>query len=52
MTFLNEIGVFALVFAFVLSVAQASLVAAGQFKRLSGIERYSEGVSLAAALSP
>ena len=51
MTFLNEIGVFALVLAFVLSVAQAGLVAAGQWKRLSGIERYSEGVSLAAALS-
>ncbi len=51
MDHINEIGVFCLVAAFALSVAQAGLVAAGQFKPLRGVERYSEGVSLAAAVS-
>ena len=48
---INEIGVFCLIAAFVLSLVQAGLVAAGQTRALRGVERYSEGVSLAAALS-
>ena len=48
---INEIGVFCLVAAFVLSLVQAGLVAAGQTRALRGVERYSEGVSLAAAAS-
>ncbi len=48
---INEIGVFCLVAAFVLSLVQAGLVAAGQTRGLRGVERYSEGVSLAAAAS-
>ena len=48
---IDEIGVFCLVMAFVLSVSQALLVALGQVPRLRGLARFSEGVSLAAALS-
>ncbi len=48
---INEIGVFCLVAAFVLSVVQAGLVGVGQSRALRGVERYAEGVSLAAALS-
>ncbi len=48
---IDEIGVFCLVMAFVLSVSQSALVALGQWPRLRGLARYSEGVSLAAALS-
>jgi cytochrome c-type biogenesis protein CcmF len=48
---LNEIGVFCLAAAFVLSVFQFALVAAGQVKPWRGIERFSEGLSLAAAVA-
>ncbi|MBW8881054.1 MAG: heme lyase CcmF/NrfE family subunit [Asticcacaulis sp.] len=44
-----EIGNYCLVLAFVLSLAQAGVVAAGL--RWRGVERYSEGLSLAAGLS-
>ena len=46
-----EIGNFCLVLAFVLSLAQASVVVAGHLKPLRGLERYSEGLSLAAGLA-
>ncbi len=46
-----ELGNFCLILAFMLSIAQTGVVAAGQAKRLKGLERYSEGLSLAAALS-
>ena len=51
MIHIDEIGTFCLVLAFSLSVAQASLVAAGQFKGFRGLARYSEGVSLAGAVA-
>ncbi len=44
-----ELGNFALILAFVLSLTQAGFVVAGRGK--GGIARYAEGVSLAAALS-
>ncbi|ESQ88561.1 heme lyase subunit CcmF [Asticcacaulis sp. AC460] len=44
-----EIGNFCLVLAFMLSVAQAGVVLAGW--RIRGLERFSEGLSLAAALA-
>ena len=48
---IDEIGVFCLVAAFVLSLWQFGLVALGQAPALRGLARYSEGVSLAAAAS-
>ncbi len=48
---IDEIGVFCLVAAFVLSLSQFALVAAGQLPRLRGLAKYAEGVSLAAAAS-
>ena len=48
---IDEIGVFCLVAAFVLSLAQAGVAALGQFKGLRGLARISEGLSLAAAAS-
>ncbi len=48
---IDEIGVFCLVAAFALSLSQFGLVAVGQAPRLRGLQKYSEGVSLAAALS-
>ena len=51
MIHVNEIGTFCLVLAFTLSIAQAALVATGQMKAWRGLARYSEGVSLAAAVS-
>ncbi|ESQ73658.1 heme lyase CcmF/NrfE family subunit [Asticcacaulis sp. AC402] len=44
-----EIGNFCLVLAFMLSIAQAAVVATGL--RRPGLERYSEGLSLAAAVA-
>ncbi|MGA9658804.1 MAG: heme lyase CcmF/NrfE family subunit [Asticcacaulis sp.] len=51
MTHINEIGVYCLVLAFCLSLAQAICVLAGQIKPLRGLARYSEGLSLAAAIA-
>ena len=48
---IDEIGVFCLVAAFTLSLAQAGVVALGQIRSLRGLAKYAEGVSLAAALS-
>ena len=48
---ITEIGVFCLTAAFVLSAVQAGVVAAGHSRRLSGVERYAEGISLAAAIA-
>ncbi len=48
---ITEIGVFCLTAAFVLSAVQAGVVAAGQTKALRGMERYAEGISLAAAIA-
>ena len=46
-----EIGNFCLALALMLSLAQAGVVLAGVVRPWRGIERYSEGLSLAAALS-
>ncbi|WP_140985970.1 heme lyase CcmF/NrfE family subunit [Asticcacaulis tiandongensis] len=46
-----ELGTFCLGLAFVLCVAQVLLVLAGQFKVCRGVERFSEGLSLSAALA-
>ena len=48
---IDEIGNFTLILAFCFSLAQAGLVGLGQARRWRGLERWAEGVSLAAAVS-